>query len=295
MVRSMTGFGVAERIWEQWTIRAEARSVNQAGLKLFLRLPEMLRLRENELARIVEQRVSRGHVHLTVDCTLGEDAVDLLADKEKLRSYMRLVKEAAAAEGLPVSVEAGALMSLPGVISSGRLPVQLLEALWSQVLATAQEAVDGMVGMREVEGQNLARQLGAVCADALGRVEALGAGVAGSVRHYQARLGERVRQLLEGTEATVDEGALAREVAFIAERSDVSEEIARMGSHLEQFGAALQAEGGPAGKKLEFIAQEMLREANTMVAKLPSTEQVQQAIELKLDVNRLLEQLRNVE
>ena len=295
MIRSMTGFGVAERVWEQWTIRAEARSVNQARLKLSIRLPEMLRLKESELAKMVEQRVSRGHVHLAVECSLGEDAIDLLVDKEKLRSYVRLVKEAAAAEGVPASVEAGALMSLPDVKSTGRLPAQELEALWEQVLSTAQEAASGMVRMREAEGRNLAEQLEAVCADARERVEALAAGVAGSVRQYQARLSERVGQLLEGTQATVDEGALAREVAFIAERSDVSEEIARMGSHLEQFQAALQSEGAPAGKKLEFIAQEMLREANTMVAKLPSTEQVQQAIEVKLDVNRLMEQLRNVE
>ena len=295
MIRSMTGFGSTERVWEQWTIRAEARSVNHAQLNVHVHLPMVLRFKESELTKMVEGRLSRGHVHLSVGCSPAENAIDLLVDRERLRSYVRLAKEAAAAEGVAASVEVGALMSLPGVASFEGLSTQVWEALWPEALNAAQEAVDEMVRMREAEGQNLAGQLLAICTDARKRTEAVAAGIGESVRQYRARHAERIKQLLQGVDVPFDENAIARQLAVLAERSDVSEEIARMRSHLDQFETALQSQGGPVGKKLEFLGQEMLREANTMVAKLPTSELVQQAIEIKLEVNRLLEQVRNVE
>lgn len=295
MIRSMTGFGAAERAWQHWTIRVEARSVNQAHLKLAIRLPEMFRLRESDLGKVVGSKVSRGQVHVSVSCTLADSAVDLLVDKQRLRNYIRVIKDAAAAEDVPVRAEVGALMSLPGVMGAEGLPAQVREDLWSQMRSTAEEAVDEMLRMREAEGRNLSEQLREICRTAREYTEIVAGGVDEAVRQYRGRLTERVRRLLEGTQVALDEDAMTREVTFLAERSDVSEEIVRMRSHLDQVEEVLSSGDGPVGKKLEFLAQEMLREANTMASKLPSGEQSQQAIEIKLDVNRLLEQARNVE
>ena len=115
------------------------------------------------------------------------------------------------------------------------------------------------------------------------------------MRAGQARLVERIQRLLGGTGVVPDADALAREVALLAERSDVSEEVARIKSHVQQFREAMTSEGESVGKKLEFLVQEMLREANTMAAKLPSSELVREAVEIKTDVHRLREQVRNVE
>ncbi|MCK4374902.1 MAG: DUF1732 domain-containing protein, partial [Candidatus Brocadiae bacterium] len=112
---------------------------------------------------------------------------------------------------------------------------------------------------------------------------------------YRDRLRERVERLLEGTEVPVNEDSLAREVAFFADRSDVSEEIERLRSHLAQLREALESEDAPVGRKIEFLGQEMLREANTMAAKVPAGAQVRQVLELKSEIERLREQARNVE
>ncbi len=295
MIRSMTGFGVAERAWEHWAIKAEARSVNHSELRLSIRLPDMLRLKESELAGLVRARARRGHVYLILNCSAAEQAIALLVDRQKIRTYLRLLKEIADAEGVPVHADAGVLMSLPGAMRQESLPQDVLEGLLVQAAATAEEALDAMLRMREAEGRNLVGQLEALCSSIEQRTNLVEANAGMAVREYQRRLTQRVRELLEGSGATADQDAIARQVAILAERSDVSEEITRLRSHLEQFRKALQHEGEPVGRKLEFLAQEMLRESSTMAAKIQNTELAEQVIEIKADVARLREQVRNVE
>ena len=295
MIRSMTGFGSAEKTWQQWTIRAEARSVNHGELKLAIRLPAMLRLKESELTKLVQQKLRRGHLYLVVACTPAEEAMDTLVDKDRLRGYMRLLKKLAGQEQVPLYAEVARMISLPGVMTTDVLPHEVREPLWQQVSATALEALDALVGTREVEGRNLAAHLASVCASIRQRTDWVASELPTAVREYQERFAGRVRELLRESPAPVDEGALAQEVAVFAERSDVSEEVARMRSHLEQFDDALESPGEPVGRKLEFMAQEMLREANTMAAKLPAGDLVKEVLEIKTDVQKLREQARNVE
>ncbi|MDP6440022.1 MAG: YicC/YloC family endoribonuclease [Candidatus Brocadiia bacterium] len=295
MIRSMTGFGSADRTWQKWAIRVEARSVNHSEFKLSVRLPEMLRLRESELNAVTTETVARGHVYITAGCDPAEAAVDLLVDKRRLAAYLRVAKEVAAQEGVPVSVDAGGLIALPGVMNAETLGQEDRDALWENVKETVRDALRAMVAMREAEGRNLCVQLRDLCAAIRSRTDGLDAETDGFLQRHRARLAERVRQLLEGVSTPADETAIAREVAIQAERSDVSEEITRMYSHLEQLEAHLDGGGEPVGRTLEFLAQEMLREANTTAAKLPGGEQVQQVIQIKADVQRLREQARNVE
>jgi len=295
MTISMTGYGAAERTWNQWTVRVEVRSVNHGDLRVSARLPDMLRLKETDLAKVVKGKLTRGHVNLYVNCQLSEDAVERMVDRERLGAFLRVAKEAAAAEDVPLEAEAGALLSLPGVMGSDTLPQEVQDGLWEQVMGASQEALDGLIEMRRAEGEHLAAQLRDLCARIAEGTDAIDAQVPACVKDSQSKLVERVQQLLEGTGATVDEPSLARELAMLADKGDVSEEVTRMRSHLQQVAVCLESSNEAVGQKLEFLTQEMLREANTMGAKLPCAELVQQTIEIKTDVQRLREQVRNVE
>ncbi len=295
MICSMTGYGSAQKSCPQWTVRAEARSVNHPQLKVSVRLPDMLRLKEGELTGLVRGRLARGHVTLSVRCNFSEDALRVVVDRRALRGYVKLARELAAAEDVPLHVEAGSLLSLPEVLGTDSMPDEVLEELWPFVLDASEGALEGLIEMRRTEGRNLARQMEDICERVLRRTRAVDEGGECCVRATQRRLQERLERLLDGADVPLDSNALAREVALLADRSDVSEEVARMASHLQQFRQTLGSEGEAVGKKLEFLVQEMAREADTMTAKLPSSELVQEAVEIKTDVHRLREQARNVE
>jgi uncharacterized protein (TIGR00255 family) len=295
MIYSMTGFGAAARTWEQWAIRAEVRSVNHGEFKLSIRLADMFRLRETDLAAVVRERIGRGHVHLTVDCDLAAAALERLVDHDRLRAYLRAVREAASREGMAVSVEAGSVMGLPGVFSAEVLADQNAGALWKELVGTVRDALDGLMAMRRAEGNNLQAQLRDLCALIREQTREVERNAGRCVKDCKARLAARVEELLAGAPSPADADAIAREVAILAERSDVSEEITRLYSHLQQFATYLDKEGEAVGKALEFLVQEMQREANTMAAKLPAAELIQTAIEIKAGVQRLREQVRNVE
>jgi len=278
-----------------WHIEAQVRSVNHKGLNIAVNVSDSLKSREHELENLVRQKVWRGHISLNVRCEAEEEDVGQLVDRQKLKAYIRLVKELAEEEGLPVRADPALLLTVPGVIRDEAAGGRLVHELWESVASLCTKALDALVAMREREGQNLLRQIEALCSsieESTGRIEAAANQLLGD---YHERLKKRVAALLMDSDLDLAEGVLWREVAMYAEKSDVSEEIARMKSHLAQFRQALLSETGPVGRKLEFLGQEMLREANTMAAKMPGAEQIQDLIRVKTDVDRLREQARNVE
>jgi uncharacterized protein (TIGR00255 family) len=295
MIWSMTGFGSAEAECGQWALRVEVRSVNQKDLRLSIRLPDAFQSRQFELQKAVERKVGRGHLYVEVACRPAAGAGEVLVDAETVRDYVAALRRLAEAEGLPVQMDLAALLRLPGALKDMAADEELLDELWPEVLKTTDAALDALVAMRRSEGEHLQAQLQEIC-DA---IEGLTAGIEreqqGLVEAYRDRLLERVEALLAGTDVPVNEESLAREVALFADRSDVSEEVARMRSHLAQFREAMGEAGAPVGRKMEFLGQEMLREANTMASKMPAGPQVRQALELKSEVERLREQVRNVE
>ena len=295
MIRSMTGFGAAEARHDHWMVRVELRSVNHRDLQVSFRLPEAFHLRELELQRVVEAQVRRGHVRLVLSAQLDSGRTEVLVDTEHLRGYLLALKDLAGIEQTPVHVDLASLLRLPGALKDVTTDTSLREELWPVVKQVARDALAEMVGMRQTEGANLAGQLGQLCDD----VESRLAGVEGCsgqlIAAYRDRLKERIEKLLAGTGVAVSEDSLAREVAFFAERSDVSEEVARLHSHLAQFREALDGDEEAVGRRMEFLGQEMLREANTMAAKMAACEQLATVMEIKGLVDRLREQVRNVE
>lgn len=295
MIRSMTGYGTGELSTEQWSVSVEVRSVNHDELKVSPRLPAMLRLKESELRRLAREKLARGHLYISATCDLSGQALDLLIDTQRLRSYVGAARRLAADSELELRLEAGSLLGLPGVVSPEEVPEALREELWAGLLEATGRALDEVVRMRRAEGQNLLAQLQSVCERLHGLAQRVGEGLGESLRLYRERLLKRMEELLEDTEIAPDEKAITREVALMAERSDVSEELVRLRSHLDQFEQALKNSEKPVGKKLSFLVQEMLRESNTMASKLPSSELVQTAVEMKSEVQKLREQVQNVE
>jgi uncharacterized protein (TIGR00255 family) len=291
----MTGYGVAEETSPHWTVEVEIRSVNHGELKVSPRLPESLRARESELEKILRREISRGHLYLKGRNELKEESVDLLINHRKLEGYLRAARDAAEKMSMPVKVEVGSVLSLPEVMGTESLSEELQEELWSCMVKATEAALESLVEMRRAEGKALAAELRETNSRLERGVQTVADRTQECLEAYRDRLKKRVEELMEDSEAEADPSALAREVALLAERSDVREEVTRMQSHLEQFENALSAEEGPVGKKLEFIAQEMLRETNTMASKLPCHDLVEVAVDLKTDVQRLREQVRNVE
>ncbi len=296
MIRSMTGFGSAECTHGEWILRAEVRSVNQKDLRVSFRIPEALRAREIELKKLVECRLSRGHVYVSVDCALRGGGSAALVDRGRLSTYLRELQELSEEQNVPLNVDLGGLLRLPDVLRSTASDEELQEQLWPGMVTVTQDAIQGVVAMREAEGASLAEQLTEICENIESIAGRISHEQGGFVAAYRRRLRERIERLLEGTDVGVDEDALAREVAHYADRCDVSEELARLRSHLAQFREALTNEDEePVGRKMEFIGQEMHREAGTIGAKNPSDEQVPQVLELRTQIDRLREQVRNVE
>ena len=299
--KSMTGFAEARLERDGWALRASLRSVNHRFLDIHLRLPEGLESLEPEIRRALRDRLHRGHVdvNLRVD-PVGVSAVQV--NRELAEAYLQAADDLRKRFRLLGEPDLIALMRLPGVVAAPGTPAGgLSEESLAKLAALAGECVAQAVArleeMQFVEGRALAE----VMRRHLARVDENAAKIvqlAERSRHtYAKRLETRLRDLLG--DAAMDPARLAQEAAMIAERSDISEELARLASHVEQFGKLLDGTG-EMGKKLDFLLQEMQREANTLLSKTPGVEEdglqiTSLALEIKSEIEKLREQGQNIE
>jgi len=293
MIRSMTGYGRAEAHTAFGRFTVEMRSVNHRYGEILVRLPRDLASLEDRVRAVVQERVLRGRVEVTI---LREDRAprprSVRADLELAAAYTQALRELAAALGVPDAVNLAQIAAYPDVLRVEETKDDL-EALWPHLADAVRAATADLVEMREAEGRRLAQDLQV----RLSRLEDLGAVVErrsrASVGEYAARLRERIRQLLG--EVPVDEHRLAAEVAIFAERSDVSEEVTRLRSHVAQFRQELDRADGALGRRLEFVLQEMSREVNTTGAKANDLEITRAVIAMKGELESMREQIQNVE
>jgi uncharacterized protein (TIGR00255 family) len=292
MLRSMTGFGSATLEASGWTVRAEARSVNHRHLLVKVRLPSEIAAAEGDLEACVRERIERGSIQLHVDAdspAAGEVEIDAkLAGRYRAR-LARLASEL----GLEDRPTLATLLALPGVVGAGARRPAEDSRLRRALVKCAEQALDALVRMREVEGAAIGKDL-ARHARALrklaGRIHARMPEV---VRSHQTALRGRVEALLGGKDALAP-ADLAREVALLADRLDVSEELARLASHLDQLDGFL-ARGGRVGRELDFLVQELFRELNTIGSKCADARVARDVIEAKALAERLREQVQNLE
>lgn len=292
MIQSMTGFGEAELREGSVCFRVEIRAGNNRYLKASIKLPEHLQRFEADIDKLLRGRLSRGSLSYTLWVRDDNAAEDYQINTQVLARYVSRL-EAAATGSSRAGVDLGRLLDLPGVCEPPSLDEATIKKRLDMVLRATSNAVDKLVAMRRAEGEALLKDLQSQCAEIRQRLAAIAARAPGVVQDYHARLRTRVNQLLEAASLELDQDVLAREVAVFAERCDVNEEIARLGSHLDQF-EALCASQEEAGRKLDFLAQEMLREANTIGSKASDAEISGHVVAVKSAIDRIKEQVQNV-
>ena len=291
MIRSMTGFGAGHGAGATEALDVEVRSVNHKFCEVKVRLPRELGALEPEAVKLVKERLARGGIDVSVRRAGGAGALAPRVDVALAEAYARAFEELRARLRLPGAVTLADVAGADGVIRLDE-PELDLDAARAALRVAMGTALDALAAMRAREGEALARDL----AGRLDAVEALvtraAALVPQAVEHHRARLAERVQELTRGI--PLDPARLAQEVALFADRTDVTEEVTRLRSHLAQA-RALLGSGDPAGRKLDFLVQEMHREVNTIGSKSQSAEIAAIVVTAKAEVERMREQVQNVE
>ncbi|MBI3662531.1 MAG: YicC family protein [Acidobacteria bacterium] len=289
-LKSMTGYAQARVEQEGWALRISLRSVNHRFLDLHLRLPDGFEAFEPRIRQAMRNRVRRGHVDVTLHFEpAGPAAVHV--NREIAAAYLSAAEALRKQFNMSAEPDLAAILRLPGVIdSAAALTHENSDVLGERITACLEEALARLEEMRCSEGRHLAEEMSArllSITEHSSRIEEL----AGRVRPaYARRLEARLKELM-GT-VPMDPARIAQEAAVLAERGDICEEISRLRSHVQQF-EKLLAGSGEAGKKLDFLLQEMQREANTMLSKTPGVETEGLAItDLALEVKSLIEKLR---
>ena len=294
MPRSMTGYGEAETRDAEVVIRVSARSVNNKGFKVNLKLSEPLVGCEADLENAAREHVNRGSLDIEVHYERAGGQPEYKVNAAAVVSYYDHLREIQRQLGISGEVDLSALLALPGSLQRAQEDGRIAPAVLQRIVATVSAALERLVAMRGKEGERLCaeiRKSDEQIVQLLARVEERAPKM---VADYQERLRERVNSLLRGAEGTVSNADLCREVALFAERCDVTEEITRLRSHLQQLGEALRSPEA-VGRKLEFITQEMFREANTMASKASDPEMLRWIVDLKQEVDKIREQVMNIE
>jgi uncharacterized protein (TIGR00255 family) len=294
MINSMTGYGQAQGEINGTSYTVEAKSVNNRYFKTIIKLPEMFTFLEGDIEKLLRKNLSRGTVNFTM--RLRDVSADLLFDIDEtaLQTIVVKLSRAGAAAGFKGTFDIGNLLGLPGVIRPTMPNEYVIKQTRESVLVTSQEAIDKLKQMRSSEGSFLEEELRGHCRAIEEDLEYIIARSDTVTREYAKKLKQRVDILLAEAKLNLDEEILAREVAIFADRSDISEEVARLNSHLQQFVQTCQS-NEQAGRRLDFISQEMLREANTIASKASDSEVTRCVVDIKCWIERIKEQVQNVE
>lgn len=286
--------------FEKCVIRVSVKSVNHRFLDVKLRIPDSLEPYEHRLRQAVRRRILRGHVDVHVSMEPG-DGAPVHVNQELLKAYANAAEELRKQTGAKTELDTVALLRLPGVIPgmASVLPEteEAQEGLGKVLETCVEEALGKLDEMRRIEGSHLTAELRARVAKIGDEAEQVRALVRTLRPAFSRRLEARLRELLNG--ANIEPTRLGQEAALLAERSDISEELDRLRSHLQQFTKLLD-DAGEQGKKLDFLLQEMHREVNTMLSKTPGVESEALAItglalEIKVDIEKLRENVQDVE
>ncbi len=293
MIRSMTGFGAAEGPVGSTRVSVELRSVNHRFFNPSLKLPTALSQWEGEVREALRQRIARGHLTVFARLERAEDQLAVV-DEERFRAYAAELKRLQQAHGLGGEIDVSAVLRMPDVMRMGREDDALGDGTAAELLVVVDAAAKALQVMREQEGARLAGFI----AERLSLIEAavgrLAARAPERTEMQRTRLRENVEKLAGGI--AVDPQRLAMEIAILADRLDVGEELDRFTAHIAAFRDALAAKDAePVGKRLGFLLQEMLREANTTGSKANDAPMLQDVVAIKEELERIREQVENLE
>jgi uncharacterized protein (TIGR00255 family) len=296
MIQSMTGFGRASFEIAGRSFDVEIRSVNHRHLDARVRVPRPLADYEALAKSLVQERLGRGKVDVTIaPSDPGRSDAALQVDVEVAGQYVDAARRLASEHGLHGGLDVSVLIGLPGVMRfvEAGLPPDAIEAGVRSGMAAA---LDAVVAMRRDEGARLADELEGRLGNVVALIEAFASRSDEVVQAARERLRKRTEQIAQET-GLYDEARLHQEIVIAADRLDVTEELVRLRSHVEQFRSILAGEAveGPVGRRLDFLLQELGREANTIGSKANDAPLAHQVVELKTEIERIREQVQNVE
>lgn len=292
MIKSMTGYGRAVQSVGDREFTVELRAVNNRYLDCNVKLPRALAFAEDSVKQRVKAQVARGKVDVFISATAPTNAqVQVSLNRPVLEGYLQAMRDMVREYGVQDDISTGVLARLPEIFQVEK-PEEDEDALLKDLLQVVDQALEAFNAMRQTEGASLARDLLSRRQTILHLVEQVEAGSPKTVSEYQARLENKMREVLEST--AIDEARILQEAAIYADRIAVDEETVRLRSHLTQMGDMLTA-GGAIGRKLDFLLQEMNREANTIGSKCSDLALTQTVVEIKAELEKIREQTQNIE
>lgn len=294
MIRSMTGYGRAQLENEEYNIIVEIKSVNHKYRKIYLHVPDRLSVLEPKINEILKGDINRGRINYSLEIkNEGEEKVKVKVNDNVAKEYIESLQKLQDEFGLAGELNLDLLTQFPDVLESEEVEEDIT-VIWPKIKETTEIALTKLMKMKKKEGEQLFSDF----IHRLKRIEQLINKVENRipdiVDEYKSKLEKRIDELL--TEVEIEEDRLANEVAIIADKSNVTEEIVRVKSHVEKFRENLELDvDEPVGRKLDFIAQEMHREINTIGSKVSDSEVSNHVVELKSEVDKIREQVQNIE
>lgn len=294
MIKSMTGFGRCRTVLHGREISVEIKSVNHRFFEFSCRTPKGYGFLDDKLKALVNSRVSRGKIDMFVTVGTAEDTpAEVKINHSLVSGYINAMKEISETYGIENDVTVTAISRFPDVYTVSKAP-ENEEEITSDVLEAANTAIDGFIAMREAEGEKMK-------ADILGRAEVILATVdeidersPQTVKEYEERLLDRINRTLQDYNINIDEQRVLTEVAVFADKVAVAEETVRLRSHFAQLSKIMESQT-PIGREIDFIIQEMNREANTIGSKVQDAEIAHKVVKIKSEIEKMREQIQNIE
>lgn len=294
MIKSMTGFGRCRTVLHGREISVEIKSVNHRFFEFSCRTPKGYAFLDDKLKALVNSRVSRGKIDMFVTVGTAEDTpAEVKINHSLVSGYINAMKEISETYGIENDVTVTAISRFPDVYTVSKAP-ENEEEITADVLEAANTAIDGFIAMREAEGEKMK-------ADILGRAEVILATVdeidersPQTVKEYEERLLDRINRTLQDYNINIDEQRVLTEVAVFADKVAVAEETVRLRSHFAQLSKIMESQT-PIGREIDFIIQEMNREANTIGSKVQDAEIAHKVVKIKSEIEKMREQIQNIE
>lgn len=294
MIKSMTGFGRCRTVLHGREISVEIKSVNHRFFEFSCRTPKGYGFLDDKLKALVNSRVSRGKIDMFVTVGTAEDTpAEVKINHSLVSGYINAMKEISETYGIENDVTVTAISRFPDVYTVSKAP-ENEEEITADVLEAANTAIDGFIAMREAEGEKMK-------ADILGRAEVILSTVdeidersPQTVKEYEERLLDRINRTLQDYNINIDEQRVLTEVAVFADKVAVAEETVRLRSHFAQLSKIMESQT-PIGREIDFIIQEMNREANTIGSKVQDAEIAHKVVKIKSEIEKMREQIQNIE
>ncbi len=294
MIKSMTGFGRCETEINGREITVEIKSVNHRYFEFSCRTPRGYNFLDDKLKSYVNSKVSRGKIDMFVNIGVSEDTPsEVTVNHQLVSGYLNAMKEISDTYGVSNDISVVSLSRFPDVFTVHKA-AEDEEQITADVLSAAESALNSFISMREAEGEKMKSDILSRAQIILAIVEEIEVRSPQTVEEYEKRLLEKIKQTLDNNEINIDEQRVLTEVAIFADKVAVAEETVRLRSHFEQLKKFLEYDE-PVGRKIDFIIQEMNREANTIGSKVQDAVLAHKVVDIKSEIEKIREQIQNIE